>query len=223
MTRAVNHRMRYGLVALIVLSIPVGLYGYLFQAGLTGDPAFQARFAETPFFAAFHVLGGGTILIIGGFQFIASIRARRIAVHRWTGRAYLVGVLLGGVGGAVLAFGADGGPVARVGFGLLAIVWLTSGTLAFRAVRRGDLTGHRLWVSRNYALAFAAVTLRIQLPILQGGFGLDFDAAYPIVAWLSWVPNLILVDWWLRMPARMGVSAVGKSSSGFASPVESRP
>ena len=199
---------RYGLVVVMLLAIPVGIYAYLFQTGMTGDPAFQARFAEVPLFAAFHVLGGGTILIIGGFQFIGAIRARRIAVHRWMGRAYLSGVLIGGIGGLVLAFGAAGGPVARVGFGLLAIVWLTSGTLAYRAVRTGDLGRHRLWVTRNYALAFAAVMLRIQMPILQGGFGLDFESAYAIVAWLSWVPNLILVDWWLRTPARADLPVV---------------
>ena len=205
---------QYGLIAVILLAVPVGLYAYLFQAGMTGDPAFQVRFAEVPLFAAFHVLGGGTILIIGGFQFIAAIRARRIAVHRWIGRVYLSGVLIGGVGGFVLAFGAAGGPVARVGFGLLAIVWLTSGTLAYRAVRGGDLSRHRLWVTRNYALAFAAVMLRVQLPILQGGFGLDFESAYAIVAWASWVPNLILVDWWLRAPADTdppGVSSVAST------------
>ena len=119
--------------------------------------------------------------------------------------------MIGGVGGLVLAFGADGGPVARLGFGLLAILWLTSGTLAYRAVRGGDLNGHRLWVTRNYALAFAAVMLRVQMPILQGGFGLDFTSAYAIVAWASWVPNLILVDWWLRAPA--GADSRGVSSA----------
>ena len=211
MNAASSHWTRYGLVVVMLLAIPIGIYAYLFQTGMTGDPAFQARFAEVPLFAAFHVIGGGTILIIGGFQFIAAIRARRIAVHRWMGRAYLSGVLIGGIGGLVLAFGAAGGPVARIGFGLLAIVWLTSGTLAYRAVRSGDLGRHRLWVTRNYALAFAAVMLRIQLPILQGGFGLDFESSYAIVAWLSWVPNLILVDWWLRAPARAGLPGVSSA------------
>ncbi len=207
-----RHWQRAGVIVLILLSIPIGIYAYLFQAGLTGDPSFQVRFARAPFFSALHFLGGGTILVIGGFQFIAAIRRRRIAVHRWVGRAYLTGVMLGGTGGLYLAFGADGGPVARIGFGLLAVCWLASGALGFRAVRSGDLARHQLWVYRNYALAFAAVTLRIQLPILQGGFGLSFEEAYPVVAWLSWVPNLIVVDWWLRRPA--GVRAGEQVGSG---------
>jgi uncharacterized membrane protein len=189
---------KLAVIVLVCLSIPIGIYAYLFQSGILGDPQFHARFADMPLMAAFHVLGGGTILIIGGFQFVASIRARRIAVHRWLGRAYLTGVLIGGIGGLALATSAAGGPVGRIGFGLLAIVWLFSGASGYRAIRRGDISRHRRWVMRNYALAFAAVTLRIQLPVLQFGFGLSFEEAYPVVAWLSWVPNLILVDWLMR-------------------------
>ncbi len=42
----------------------------------------------------------------------------------------------------------------------------------------------------SYALCFAAVTLRIWLPILEVVFG-DFNTAYIITAWLCWIPNLI--------------------------------
>lgn len=46
---------------------------------------------------------------------------------------------------------------------------------------------------RKFALALAAVTLRIGLGI---GFasGLVFEAFYPPLAWLSWVPNLPLAE-----------------------------
>ena len=30
------------------------------------------------------------------------------------------------------------------------------------------------------------------------GIGLGFNIAYPTVAWLAWVPNLVLVEWFLR-------------------------
>jgi hypothetical protein len=47
---------------------------------------------------------------------------------------------------------------------------------------------------RNFALTFAAVTLRLYLPL---GFasGLRFEDFYPAVAWLCWVPNLLFVEW----------------------------
>jgi hypothetical protein len=64
---------------------------------------------------------------------------------------------------------------------------------------------------RSFALTFAAVTLRIYLPLAiiqnQGEFPLD---AYRAIAWLAWVPNLIvaeLVIATLRKPKRAAPAA----------------
>jgi len=124
------------------------------------------------------------------------------------GRVYLTAVLIGGTGGFMLATMAVGGLVARVGFVLLAALWLYSGTQAYLAIRRGDVENHRQWMVRNFSLTFAAVTLRIHLGILTAGFGYSFDEAYPTVAWLSWVPNLVIAEWFLvrrrvRVPAHL--------------------
>jgi hypothetical protein len=43
----------------------------------------------------------------------------------------------------------------------------------------------------SYAACFAAVTLRLWLPLLVIGFG-DFIKAYTVVAWLCWVPNILV-------------------------------
>ena len=181
--------------ALIALSIPIGLYAFGFQLAGFGDPEFHVRFSATPLMAAFHVLGGGSALLLGGLQFSARLRTRAPQLHRWSGRVYLVLVLLGGLGGAALALHAAGGLSARFGFMLLAILWLTSGALAYRAIRAGDVAEHRRWMTRNFAMTFGAVTLRLELPILIGGCGFSFDAAYPVVAWLAWVPNLVFAEW----------------------------
>ena len=50
---------------------------------------------------------------------------------------------------------------------------------------------------RSYALTLAAVTLRIYLPASQVA-GVSFTIAYPVIAWLCWVPNLLLAQWFLR-------------------------
>jgi uncharacterized membrane protein len=190
-----SYRETVAVVVLILLSIPIGLYAFGFQFAGIGSPEFQARFATSPIMAAFHVVGGGFALIAGGFQFSTRLRRRAPALHRWLGRFYLTVVLFGAIGGAALATIATGGLVARVGFFLLAILWLWSGTAAYLAIRRGDIDTHRRWMVRNFALTFAAVTLRLHLPLLQFGFGVPFDAAYPVVAWLAWVPNLVVAEW----------------------------
>lgn len=46
---------------------------------------------------------------------------------------------------------------------------------------------------RNYSLTFAAVTLRLWLPALSVA-GYSFNDSYMAVAWLSWVPNLIVAE-----------------------------
>ena len=52
-----------------------------------------------------------------------------------------------------------------------------------------------LFRSRNYALTLAAVTLRIELPLLQMAGGMTFDQAYATIAWMCWIPNLVLAEW----------------------------
>jgi hypothetical protein len=49
---------------------------------------------------------------------------------------------------------------------------------------------------RSYALTLAAVTLRIYLGISQAT-GIDFVTAYQTVSWISWVPNLLIVEWFI--------------------------
>jgi hypothetical protein len=53
---------------------------------------------------------------------------------------------------------------------------------------------------RSYALVFAA-TLRIELPLLIMAFG-EFTQ---VVAWLSWVPNLLWAEWYVRRTANVPV------------------
>ena len=60
---------------------------------------------------------------------------------------------------------------------------------------------------RNYALTFAAVTLRIELFALIAA-GVPF--AYKTVAWSSWLPNLLVVEGWIRRELK----AVGSRLTG---------
>ncbi|NND84266.1 MAG: DUF2306 domain-containing protein, partial [Acidimicrobiia bacterium] len=99
--------------------------------------------------------------------------------------------------GLWMAFLAYGGIVAQAGFFGLSVAWLTSGTIAYRRIRAGDQDVHREWMIRNYALTFAAVTLRLWIGVSVAS-GIDFDIAYPVIAWIAWVPNLIVVEWWIR-------------------------
>jgi hypothetical protein len=91
---------------------------------------------------------------------------------------------------------AYGGLPSSIGFGLLAILWVSSTMTAYVCIRRGRVDLHRKWMLRSYSLTFAAVTLRIWLP-LSVIAGLPYGPSYVAISWLCWVPNLIFVEWFV--------------------------
>jgi Predicted membrane protein (DUF2306) len=154
-----------------------------------------------------HASLAATALITGPWQFIPKLRARRPRVHRWTGRVYIFACLVGGFAGLLLASGSTAGPIARAGFGLLAIVWLGVNGNGLRLAMTGRYAEHRQWMIRSFALTFGAVTLRIYMPAAQIA-GLDPLMAYRAIAWLAWVPNLLLAELYVRgLPARRPAAA----------------
>lgn len=147
-----------------------------------------------------HVGGMTVALLLGPFQFMRSLRARRPRVHRVLGRLYLGGALVGGVAGLDMATRAAYGAVSEVGFALLAVAVLTTSAAAYVRIREGRVQAHREWMTRNFALIFAAVTLRLYLPFLSAWLG-EPDG-YVLVAWLCWVPNLLVAEWIVRTRVR---------------------
>ena len=138
-----------------------------------------------------HIVLGGLALLIGWLQFNHNLRNKKINLHRKIGKIYIVSVLISGFCGLYIALFATGGIISILGFGSLGIIWLTTTAMAFNAIKKGKVNLHKKFMIYSYAACFAAVTLRIWLPILTGLFG-EFNVAYRIVAWLCWVPNIIV-------------------------------
>jgi uncharacterized membrane protein len=159
-----------------------------------GPPFVHDRRASVPLALYAHLSGGALALALGPWQFSRRIRRRALAVHRWTGRTYLAAVAVGGAGALGLAPISQHGLVTHFGFGLLAVLWLLATGTAYLQIRSGNVRAHRRWMIRSYALTFAAVTLRIYLP-LSAIAGIPFPDAYQVVAWLCWVPNLVVAEW----------------------------
>ncbi|WP_243074234.1 DUF2306 domain-containing protein [Microbacterium sp. SS28] len=172
--------------------------------GLAGHYAGQPMFVQVALYA--HIAGAAIALLLGPLQFWRGLRERAPRVHRWTGRTYLAGVAIGGAASLVIAPFGSAGFVGFFGFGALGVLWLVTGWRAYRSIRRGDVPSHQAWMIRNYALTYAAVTLRVWLPMLlvvQIPFGsFEFDAAfanaYAAVPFLCWLPNLVVAEWLVR-------------------------
>ena len=150
-----------------------------------------------------HIVASMLAILLGPFQFLPKLRkGRLLKLHRWLGRAYLLSVLFGGLSGLYMAQFAYGGPITELGFTALAIGWLYSGYMAYKQIRHKDIEGHRQWMIRNYALTFAGTMLRLWVPTFVGAVGIDFLIAYRAIAWLCWVPNLLVAEWIIRRSRR---------------------
>jgi uncharacterized membrane protein len=175
-------------------------YGF-FPFGNLTDPLLLPGFETQRAVVYLHAFAAPVALLLGPLQLWPAIRNGYPQIHRWMGRVYLVaGVGFGGVSGLLMAQATSAGGVARAGFSLLAIAWLATGIAAYLKVRNGDYTAHRQWMIRNFSLTFAAVTLRLYIPLSVAG-GIPFETAYPAIAWLCWVPNLIFAEFLLARNA----------------------
>jgi len=189
-------RFAWGLMALLAFAVA----GYAIAISLVDDfrmPLVRQLFEVRPWSAWAHFLGGGVAIAVGALQTHTGLRNRWPALHRWMGRVYVVAVVAGGLAALVMAPHASTGAVAAFGFGALAVCWLGTTALAVVAIRQRRIADHRDWMLRSYALTLAAVTLRLYLPASQIA-GMSFLVAYPAIAWLCWVPNLLVAEWMLR-------------------------
>ncbi len=183
---------------MVFLALSIALYAlaYFFvdrMAVLQTKPEelFSNYLWRTAFYT--HVGFGAVALATGSVQFFPRWRNRYLARHRLLGKIYLIAVLLSGAAALIAAQNATGDWITKLGFSTLAVLWLISGAMAYNHIRHGRVSDHERWMVLNFALTFAAVTLRLWMPVLIGGFGLSFLDAYRIVAWLCWVPNLVVV------------------------------
>jgi hypothetical protein len=189
----------WGLGALLSLGVAGYAFHYLLP-GAVAPPGVKDNPMAVPWLFV-HAGFAGTAMLLGPFQFLPRIRARLPVVHRWMGRTYVFACLTGGSAGLLLATGSTAGPIARVGFGALAVVWLFTTGMALRLALARRFDEHRRWMIRSFALTFAAVTLRLYLPIAQIAH-LDFVQAYRAISWLAWVPNMVVAELYLRRGRR---------------------
>jgi len=148
-----------------------------------------------------HVAGAVTALVLGSLQFLPALRRGAGPPHRWVGRVYVAGCLVGGAAGLILAPGSHAGPIASAGFGSLGAIWIGVTLMGWRAAMQGRFTEHRRWMIRSWALTLAAVTLRLYLPTVMV-LDLPFLPWYRAISFLAWVPNLVVAELWLRRRSR---------------------
>lgn len=205
MSKAVRRRWWWGLWILLAVSA-VGFAIYSAGPGLTNDrDASQIPLDPDvpPHWLALvvHGIPGCLALMTGPFQFVGRLRIRYPKAHRIAGRLYMGSVLVGAIAAFFAATFSLSGFSVQVAFYILAVAWIYTLARAYQTIRRGEVQLHRIWMIRNYALTFAAVTLRLYL---LGGLALwkafpalTFADIYHAAAWSSFTINVLVAEYFI--------------------------
>jgi len=204
--------------ALLALLVIPAIAGPLRLVELAGGPQFlpaNPRLIESPAPVAVHIVSAIAYAILGAFQFSAGLRRRRPRWHRAAGRVLVVLGLTVAVSALWLTLFYPRQP----GTGELAYIFrlafgsgmAASMVLGFAAIRRGDVTRHRGWMTRAYALALGAGTQPFTLGIGPAVFGPSV-LTHDLSLGAAWAINLAVAEYIIRR--RAGRRAVSRGAVG---------
>jgi hypothetical protein len=160
------------------------------------DEEVYGRFWEMKWPLIGHITGGLLALVLGPFQFWAGFRNRYLKVHRWMGKLYLTGILIGTVSSVALALTT--GMAIHLSWAIslivLAMAWFLTTGMAFRFILLGRINLHKEWMVRSYVVTFAFVLFRWlnSTPyFVEMG---NFIERGPTMIWVSWVIPLLITE-----------------------------
>jgi len=145
-----------------------------------------------------HVLLALPVIVGAPLQFLPKLRQSMPYVHRWIGRAYVLGAsgagLLAIYLGASIEYEGSRLPLVMVG-----ILWLFFTLAAWRAAVSRNLAAHRAFMIRSYTLALVLVWLRLMYDLQDYLFFYvtDEELRDATREWASWVVPLLVVEFWI--------------------------
>jgi uncharacterized membrane protein len=193
-------RVPAALVALVIVPLVAGSLRLVEVAGGPQVLPTNPRIDASPAPVVLHVVAAAVFAVVGAFQFSARIRGGHRTWHRRAGRVLVAaGLVVAGSGLWMTLFYPD-----APGGDLLWTVRLMAGSaitlslvLGFTAIRRRDITAHRAWMIRAYALSVAAGTQVFTQGIGEGIFGAN-EASTGLSVSAGWVVNAVVAEWVIR-------------------------
>jgi uncharacterized membrane protein YozB (DUF420 family) len=177
----------------LVTDVPNVLSG-----SLPDESEFQYRYAAYPWLAYAHILPGVVYLSLAPFQLWRGFRNRNLTRHRRIGRVALAAGLTSGVFAILFGFFQSFGGTLQASASVLFGAWfLTSLLIAYRAVRRRDITTHRRWMIRAFAVGLAVGTIRFWIGLFEGFGVLETRHAFGVAFWISFLLHAAVAELWL--------------------------
>lgn len=116
--------------------------------------------------------------------------------HRNMGKVYIFLILITAApSGIYMGLFANGGLFSKVSFVILGFLWWFSTYKAYQLARQKKFKEHKQWMWRSFALTLSAITLRMWKVIIVYLFHPNPMDVYHVIAWLGWVPNILLIEY----------------------------
>ena len=145
-----------------------------------------------------HVYTSIFVLMTGFFAIIRKDFGLK-NFHRSSGKMYIFLLLIfSAPSGIYMGWFANGGLFSKISFLILGIFWWISTFLAFKYALEKKFSEHKKWMWRSFALTLSAITLRLWKLVIVYFFQPNPMDVYQIVAWLGWIPNILLVEFLIR-------------------------
>lgn len=145
-----------------------------------------------------HVLTSIFCLLAGFTQFNNNLLNLRPDIHRTIGKLYIGTILLfAAPSGFFIGLFANGGLFSKISFVALALFWFYFTLKAFTAIKGKNILSHQKFMYRSFALTCSAITLRLWKVIIVYFFHPSPMDVYQIIAWLGWIPNILIIEYYI--------------------------
>lgn len=181
------------------------------------DPGAYAMFWSRRGWLWTHLAGGALTIVLGPLQFLTRWPRAYPRLHRWTGRIYMVGMLIACAGATGLIATSPAPFEIRTAFASTALAWLTTALIALIAIHRGRVWPHRRWMTRNYLVTVSPITFRILLKALIAMELAPSPAIIATLLWLSWLLPLLVYEGAYRIVGLMRATPAQQAQMGALS------
>ncbi|RDI30704.1 DUF2306 domain-containing protein [Lentzea flaviverrucosa] len=204
--------------AIILFSVIPVLGGVLRLTELGGGAEItpdNARFFASPVPVVVHAITVSVYSVLGAFQFAPGFRRRRPGWHRAAGRLLVLCGLVGALSGLwMTVFYPKPDDVGALLTGVRLVfgtAWVVFIALGVAAILRRDVTRHRAWMIRGFAVGLGAATQAVALSAWLVAVGTPDRLSKALLMLAAWLVNAAVAEWiirrqWPARPIRAGVA-----------------
>jgi len=170
----------------------------IFEGKYPPAAALDMGFAKHAGLTLVHIVPGALFFLLAPLQFVPSIRAKHLRLHRWLGRILVVSGLVIGVSSLVMSFTMNIGGVNETAatsvFGILFLFCLIT---AYRHIRRKEVAQHREWMIRTFGIALGVAATRPVVGMFFAFRKLTPHEFFGIAFWIGFTITFFAAEIWI--------------------------